>query len=129
MKFSIVWPSQPLHSIDNFLHGFPEKLCFSFQLRHTASSSPLEFDLSIDSLDEVPSSGIGAEHQFHEELRLHFASSILFCPIQTALQTTVSELRSLLGRLDQLSFQRIYENISMFGQNLFLSIGETLHIP
>ena len=78
--FSIVWPSQRLYSkfllilqfLENFLHDLPQKICVSFPIRYIASSFPFEFDLSIDSPDKVPSSGFGAEHQFHKELHQHF---------------------------------------------------------
>ena len=50
----------------------------------------------MDSIGKVPSYGIGAEYQFHKELCQHSAFSILVCPIQTALQITLLDLRILL---------------------------------
>ena len=76
---------------------------FSFPIHHIANSYLFEFDLSIDSLDKVPSSGIGADYQSHQELFQHSASSILVCPIQTVHQTILFEPHLLLGRLNQLS--------------------------
>ena len=54
---------------------------------------------------------IGAACQFHEEQYQHFAFSILFCVIQIALQIILSELRILLEKHDQLSFQRSREHL------------------
>ena len=62
-------------------------------------------DQSIGSLDKVPSSEIGAGCLIHKELCQCSAASTLVCPIQTALQMFLTELRILFGRLDQLSFR------------------------
>ena len=86
----------------------PEKLCFSFLIRHIASSFPFESDQSIDLPDQVPSSGIGAACQFQKEQYQHFAFHILFCLIQPALQIILSEPQILLDKLDQLSSQGIH---------------------
>ena len=59
----------------------------------TRNSYGLLFSLRVWSIpdlpDRVPSSGVGAVCQFHKEQCQHFAFSILFCLIQTALQITV----------------------------------------
>ena len=83
----------------------PEKICFSSVVGHMASSFSFGSDQSIDSPDRVPSSGIGSACQYHKEQYQHFAFSILFCPVQTVLQTVLVEPHSLFERLDQLSVQ------------------------
>ena len=66
-------------------------------------------NVTIDLHDRVPSSGIGTACQYHKEQYQHFAFSILFCPMQTALQIILSELRILLEKHDQLTFQGSHE--------------------
>ena len=81
-----------------------------------ASSFPSESNQSFDSTDEVPSSWIGAACQFHEKHYQHYAFSVLFCPIQTALQIILSELQILL--MISFLFKEVM-NIPLFGQNSF----------
>ena len=61
----------------------------------------------------------------HEELCQHSASSTLVRPMQTVLQTVLSELGILLGRLDRLSFRENCEDL--FFQTEFFSFLSENH--
>ena len=65
----------------------------------------MESDQSIDLNDKVPSSRIGTGYQFQREHYQHFALSILVSSIQIALQIILYELRILLEKHEQHSFQ------------------------
>ena len=62
-------------------------------------------DQLIDSLGKVRSSENESGYPIHGVLWQHTASSILVCPIQTVLQTILSEAHVVLERLGQLLFR------------------------
>ena len=76
---------------------------------------------TIDLPDKVPSSGLEATFQFHEEQFQHFAFSILLCPVQLAPQIILSELQILLESSITFVFKEDV-NVSLFGRTLSLFI-------